>query len=103
MVGLVENGDLDGGQVGMALPDEVATTLSSVRALSIRPFAATGKYATGDVDVQQAGTVIPAQAVQRGPNGTYVFTLAADGTAEMRPVVPTQIENGIALIRAGLQ
>ena len=39
----------------MALPDEVATTLSSVRALSIRPFAATGKYATGDVDVQQAG------------------------------------------------
>jgi TolB-like protein/predicted Ser/Thr protein kinase/tetratricopeptide (TPR) repeat protein len=39
----------------MALPDEVATILSSVRTLSIRPFTATGKYATGDVDVQQAG------------------------------------------------
>ena len=39
----------------MALPDEVATTLSSVRTLSIRPFATTGKYANGDVDVQQAG------------------------------------------------
>jgi TolB-like protein/predicted Ser/Thr protein kinase/tetratricopeptide (TPR) repeat protein len=39
----------------MALPDEVATTLSSVRALSIRPFSTAGKYATGDVDVQQAG------------------------------------------------
>jgi len=39
----------------MALPDEVSTTLSSVRTLSIRPFATTGKYATGDVDVQQAG------------------------------------------------
>ena len=39
----------------MALPDEVATTLSSVRALSIRPFATTGKYAAADVDVQQAG------------------------------------------------
>ena len=39
----------------MGLPDEVATTLSSVRTLSIRPFATTGKYATGDVDVQQAG------------------------------------------------
>lgn len=39
----------------MALPDEVATTLSSVRTLSIRPFATSGKYATGDVDVQQAG------------------------------------------------
>ena len=39
----------------MALPDEVATTLSSVRTLSIRPFTTTGKYATGDVDVQQVG------------------------------------------------
>ncbi len=39
----------------MALPDEVATTLSSVRTLSIRPFAATTKYAAGNVDVQQAG------------------------------------------------
>jgi TolB-like protein len=39
----------------MALPDEVSTTLSSVRTLSIRPFATTGKYAAGDVDVQQAG------------------------------------------------
>ena len=39
----------------MALPDEVATTLSSVRTLSIRPFGTTGKYATGDVNVQQAG------------------------------------------------
>jgi serine/threonine protein kinase/tetratricopeptide (TPR) repeat protein len=39
----------------MALPDEVATTLSSVRSLSIRPFATTGKYAKPDVDLQQAG------------------------------------------------
>lgn len=39
----------------MALPDEVATTLSSVRTLSIRPFVTTGKYVGGDVDVQQAG------------------------------------------------
>ena len=39
----------------MALPDEVSTTLSSVRTLSIRPFATTGKYAAADVDVQQAG------------------------------------------------
>jgi eukaryotic-like serine/threonine-protein kinase len=39
----------------MALPDEVATTLSAVRTLSIRPFATTTKYAAGDVDVEQAG------------------------------------------------
>ncbi len=39
----------------MALPDEVATTLSSVRTLSIRPFATTARYAKADVDLQQAG------------------------------------------------
>jgi TolB-like protein len=39
----------------MALPDEVTTTLSSERTLSIRPFATTTKYATDELDVQQAG------------------------------------------------
>ena len=48
-------GDKDTDFLRMALPDEVATTLSSVRSLSIRPFATTGKYANGDVDLQQAG------------------------------------------------
>jgi serine/threonine protein kinase/tetratricopeptide (TPR) repeat protein len=39
----------------MALPDEIATTLSAVRTLSIRPFATTAKYAAPGVDLQQAG------------------------------------------------
>jgi serine/threonine protein kinase/tetratricopeptide (TPR) repeat protein len=40
--------------LSMALPDEVTTALSSVRSLSIRPFATTAKYAKS-VDLQQAG------------------------------------------------
>jgi eukaryotic-like serine/threonine-protein kinase len=48
-------GDKEDDFLRMALPDEVATTLSSVRTLSIRPFASTTKYAAGDFDVQQAG------------------------------------------------
>ena len=48
-------GDKDDDFLRMALPDEVATTLSSVRTLSIRPFATTTRYAAGDVDVGQAG------------------------------------------------
>ena len=47
--------DKDNDFLRMALPDEVATTLSSVRSLSIRPFSTTGKYANGQVDVEQAG------------------------------------------------
>ena len=38
-----------------ALPDEIATTLSYVHALSIRPFATTSKYASASVDMEQAG------------------------------------------------
>jgi serine/threonine protein kinase len=39
----------------LALPDEIATTLSYSRALSIRPSATTGKYSGPDLDVQKAG------------------------------------------------
>jgi TolB-like protein len=48
-------GDKNDDFLRMALPDEVAATLSSVRSLSIRPFATTAKYTAADVDVQQAG------------------------------------------------
>ena len=39
----------------LALPDEIATTLSYIPTLAIRPFATTQKYAKGDVDPQTAG------------------------------------------------
>ena len=39
----------------LALPDEIATTLSYIPSLAIRPFASTRKYAKPDVDPQAAG------------------------------------------------
>jgi eukaryotic-like serine/threonine-protein kinase len=48
-------GDSNFEYLRMALPDEVATTLSSMRGLSVRPFATTAKYAKSDIDVEQAG------------------------------------------------
>jgi eukaryotic-like serine/threonine-protein kinase len=47
--------DKDSDFLRMALPDEIATTLSSVRTLSIRPFATTSKYSSPEIDLQQAG------------------------------------------------
>jgi serine/threonine protein kinase len=41
--------------LSLALPDEIATTLSYVRSLSIRPFATTSKYTAAGLDLQQAG------------------------------------------------
>ena len=47
--------DKDVDFLRLALPDEIATTLSHVRSLSIRPFATTSKYLGPDTDLQKAG------------------------------------------------
>jgi eukaryotic-like serine/threonine-protein kinase len=47
--------DKDADFLRMALPDEIATTLSAVRTLSIRPFSTTSKYSAAGTDLQQAG------------------------------------------------
>jgi serine/threonine protein kinase/tetratricopeptide (TPR) repeat protein len=39
----------------LALPDEIATALSYVHSLSIRPFATTSKYNAPSLDLEQAG------------------------------------------------
>ena len=47
--------DKDTDFLRLALPDEIATALSYVPSLSIRPFATTSKYNGPTVDLQQAG------------------------------------------------
>ncbi len=47
--------DKDADFLRLALPDEIAATLSYVRTLAIRPFATTSKYTGPNVDLQQAG------------------------------------------------
>jgi multidrug efflux system membrane fusion protein len=39
------------------------------------------------VSTVDGGLVIPSQAVQRGPDGDYVYVLQADKTVKMQPVV----------------
>jgi len=47
--------DKDVDFLRLALPDEIATALSYVRSLSIRPFATTSKYNAATLDIEQAG------------------------------------------------
>jgi multidrug efflux system membrane fusion protein len=49
------------------------------------------------------GLVVPATVVQRGPDGPYAFVIRPDQTVVMQPIKVAQIENGEALIDAGLQ
>ncbi|HKW63276.1 MAG TPA: winged helix-turn-helix domain-containing protein [Candidatus Acidoferrum sp.] len=49
-----------------ALPDEIATALSHMRPLAVRPFSANGKYAQGAPDLQQVGREMGANSVVTG-------------------------------------
>ena len=40
------------------------------------------------LEVRKNSTVVPAAAVQRGPQGTYVYVVKPDNTADMRKVTP---------------
>jgi len=50
----------------LALPDEIATTLSYKGSLSIRPFATTSKYAEPNLDLQKAGREMGASNIVTG-------------------------------------
>ena len=59
------------GEAGMdflrfALPDEIATTLSRMRPLAIRPSAATSQYSGDTVDLQAVGREIGANRIVTG-------------------------------------
>jgi eukaryotic-like serine/threonine-protein kinase len=49
-----------------ALPDEIATTLSHVRSLSIRPFSMTSKYSGADTDLERVGREMRVSSVVTG-------------------------------------
>ena len=46
--------------------------------------------------------VVPAEAVQQGPEGSFVYVLGREGGAQMRPVELTQVRAGQAGIAHGL-
>lgn len=56
---------------------------------------------TGDID---NGLVIPAQAVQRGPDGEYVYLLGDDDTVSMQPIVTGgEADQSHTLVSKGLK
>jgi multidrug efflux system membrane fusion protein len=52
--------------------------------------------------VRRGVVTVPAQVVQRGPNGTYAYVIKPDDTAEMRVIKVHQIRDGVAVIDEGL-
>jgi membrane fusion protein, multidrug efflux system len=54
------------------------------------------------LEVRKDSTVIPAAAIQRGPQGTYVFVAKTDNTADIRPVTVAFTQDNLANIASGL-
>jgi len=74
----------------LALADEIATALSYVRSLSIRPFATTSKYDSPTLDLQEAGRAMHVTDVVTGhymKEGDQIqITLEAVDVADNRTV-----------------
>ena len=74
----------------LALPDEIATSLSYVPSFSIRPFATTSKYNGTNVDLKQAGREMGVASIVTGHYLTdgdqLVVTLEAVDVANNRSI-----------------
>jgi len=70
---------------------------------------ADGRLASGQflavslrLDTLRDAVVVPAEAVQQGPDGSFVYVLSEDGGARMRKVDVAQVRDGQAAIAKGL-
>src|SRR5215831_12669760 len=54
------------------------------------------------LEVRKNNTVVPAAAIQRGPQGTYVFTVKPDKTVDMRNVTVSFNAGNFTAITSGL-
>jgi membrane fusion protein, multidrug efflux system len=55
------------------------------------------------LDVRKNAVVVPAAAIQHGPQGTYVYIAKSDKTAELRPVTVAYMSGDLAAIGGGLK
>ena len=54
------------------------------------------------LEVRKDSTAVPAAAIQRGPQGTYVFVAKSDNTVDVRPVTISFTQDNVAVIASGI-
>jgi len=52
--------------------------------------------------IQCASSGRPSPAIQRGPDGMYVYIIKPDSTVAMQPVTVTEMSNGTSVVQKGL-
>ncbi len=97
------------GGVLKVVDNQIDTSTGTFRLKSEFPNAKNELWPGQFVNVQllvntvDGGLVIPAQAVQRGPDGDYVYQVQADSTVKMQPVqVAGEVGDSHVMIGSGL-
>jgi len=54
------------------------------------------------LEIRKNSTAVPAAAIQRGPQGTYVFVAKSDNTVDVRPVTISFTQDNVAVIASGI-
>jgi multidrug efflux system membrane fusion protein len=54
------------------------------------------------LDLRKNSTAVPAAAIQRGPQGTYVFVAKSDNTVDVRPVTIAFTQDNVSVIASGI-
>jgi multidrug efflux system membrane fusion protein len=54
------------------------------------------------LEIRKGSTTVPAAAIQRGPQGTYVFVAKSDQTVTIRPVTVAFTQDNVSVITNGL-
>ncbi|HYA85795.1 MAG TPA: MdtA/MuxA family multidrug efflux RND transporter periplasmic adaptor subunit [Nitrospirota bacterium] len=54
------------------------------------------------IEVKHNALMVSPEAIQRGPQGTFVYVVKADQTAALRPITVGLVQEGTALITSGL-
>jgi len=98
------------GGVLKVIDNQIDATTGTFRLKSEFPNAKNELWPGQFVNVQllvntvDGGLVIPAQAVQRGPDGDYVYQVQADSTVKMQPVVIAgEVGDSHVMIGSGLK
>ena len=78
------------------LKAEFPNARAAALARAVRQRARAGRDA-------EAGVVVPTAAVQRGPNGTFVYVVDAESKVAVRPVKVAQQDDTSAVISEGLK
>ncbi|MDT3379140.1 efflux RND transporter periplasmic adaptor subunit [Labrys neptuniae] len=100
---LIDTGKLE------VVNNEVDASTGTIQLKAIFPNEALGLWPGAFVNAKLkvrtlAGVVVaPTAAIQRGPNGTFVYVLGDDGTAKMRPVTVSQQGDQQVVVDSGLK